>query len=404
MPLAGPRILMLGGDSDHNVGDRAILFAVARSVASVCPTVEVTAVSSCSHDPHASGISRTLRRGPAGLPELLHAAAMADRIVVVGGGLFQDDDSRAKMPYWAARLALVGAVNRTIVGHCLGAGPLRHPESRLAARLACSALASVSVRDRLARQTLRACTSRDIAVVPDPAFMLDPKPRGEARDFLDNLGVPRDRPIVVAAVRRYYHARGGFVPNMIKVRSGLPVAMDTARFESMLEALAEALEGLARRLDATILLLPSYNVAHEADDAACAALARRIRGRDVRIASIIDPALYKAVLGHATLVVSARMHPLILAAGMGVPVVGLSYNDKFEGFFDQLGTTPRVLRLDDFPDRWNASALEALAEAALDDRFDLRNRSELLAKQVRQATLDAVLGGLREGAAEALDA
>lgn len=395
---------MLGGDSDHNVGDRAILMAVARCVSRDHPATEMMAVSKGGHDLRSSGVTRVLRRGPAGLPELLHVAAMADRVVVVGGGLFQDDDSRAKMPYWAARLALVGAANGNVVGHSLGAGPLRHPESRLAARLACSTLASLSVRDRFARQALRACTPRDVAVVPDPAFMLEPKSRREAREFLDGLGVPRDRPIVAAVVRRYYHARGGFVPRMIKVRSGLPVATDTARFESLLEALSAALEGLARRLDATILLLPSYNVAHEADDVACAALARRMRGRAVGVASIVDPALYKAVLGHAALVVSARMHPLILAAGMGVPVVGLSYNDKFEGFFDQLGVTPRVLRLDDFPDRWSAPALQALAEAALEDRSDLRHRSELLAAQVRQATLDVVLGGVRASAAEALDA
>ena len=59
---------------------------------------------------------------------------------------------------------------------------------------------------------------------------------------------------------------------------------------------------------------------------------------EVSLARIADPRLYKAVLGHAALIVSSRMHPLILGAGMGVPLVGLSYNDKFRGLFDQLGT------------------------------------------------------------------
>jgi polysaccharide pyruvyl transferase WcaK-like protein len=299
---------------------------------------------------------------------------------------------------------LLKSLNSRIAGHALGAGPLRHAESRLAARVACAALTTVSVRDRHAQAALAACTARHVEVVPDPAFMLEPAPPQDAIAFLRGLDLRPDRPVVVVAARRWFHARGGFVPNMLKARAGMALASDAPRLDALLDALSGALEHLARRLDASILLLPSYNVAHEADDAICAALVRRTGSSTVRLARINDPRLYKAVLGRATLVLSARMHPLILGAGMGVPFVGLSYNSKFEGLFDLLGWPAEPLRLDDFPARWDVRDLIAAAEAALGGEGDLRHRAALLGSTVRARTLEVAFGETADTSLETADA
>lgn len=148
------RILLLGGDADHNVGDRAILAATARCLATHDALVEITAVGEPVMDDALSGIARWIRRGPRGIAALARSAFNADRILVAGGGLFQDDDSRAKMPYWAARLAVLRLLNSRIIGHSIGAGPLDHVESRVAARIACAAMTRISVRDRFAREAL----------------------------------------------------------------------------------------------------------------------------------------------------------------------------------------------------------------------------------------------------------
>ena len=400
----GARILLLGGDTDHNVGDRAILAATARCLATHDALAEITAVGEPGMSDAIPGIARWIRRGPRGMAALARTAFDADRILVAGGGLFQDDDSRAKMPYWAARIALLRLLNSRIVGHSIGAGPLDHVESRVAARIACAALSRISVRDRYARETLVACTARPIDVVPDPAFMLEPSPRPLAIDFLRSVDLPPQRPIVVAAVRRWYHARGGFVPNAVKVKAGFGLKCDERRFECLLDTIADALLRSARRLDAGVLLLPGYNVGHEADDLACGALARRLDGVTVRLAWLTDPRLYKAVVGQASLVVASRMHPLIFAAGMGVPLVGLSYNPKFDGLFELLELPARPLALDDFPDRWAAPELAAAMEAALAAGTDLRRRAESLAASVRQRTLAAAFGDTGVPGTEPADA
>lgn len=404
MPRSGARILLIGGDADHNVGDRAIVSAVASCLAGNRPGTEIAVVAGPGEGPPIRGVTSVVPRGPTGMARLLRTAAVADQILIAGGGLFQDDDSRAKMPYWAARILLLKSVNPRIAGHSIGAGPLRSPEGRAAAALACAALTSVSVRDRFARDVLASCVARPVEIVPDPAFMLEPAPRQASTELLRHLDLRPDRPMIAVALRRWYHDRGGFVPNAFKARAGLPVARDEQRYGRLLDVLGDALRQLAARLEASVLLLPSYNVGHEADDAACAALARRLGDVQVRMARIMEPGLYKAVLGHASLVLSSRMHPLILAAGMGVPLVGLSYNDKFGGMFDQLGIPARSLPLDEFPARWGAQELLAQAVAALEAGDDLRHRAELLGATARQRTLEVAFAPARDATVETVDA
>lgn len=404
MPRLGSRILLLGGDADFNVGDRAIIQALVRCLTLHDPTADISIVGQPSLHADLPGVSQVIPRGGAGVPALLRTAAAADRVVIAGGGLFQDDDSRAKMPYWAARIGLLKAFNARVSALSIGAGPLTHPESRLSARIACASLDRISVRDRFARDALAACTKRPLAIVPDPAFMLDPAPRDLASAQLRRLGIPEGTPVIAATLRRWYHARGGALPNGLKARFGFEPKRDHARFEELIGVVARTLESLRRKLDARILLLPGYNTSVEGDDAACEALRWRMPDADVHIARVADPRLYKALLGRASLVVSARMHPLILAAGMGVPFVGLSYNGKFDGLYELLGLQARSLPLDQCPGAWGESTLIEAAEAALEARVDLRQRAETLAATVRLEALQTAFGTPAGNALGAADA
>jgi polysaccharide pyruvyl transferase WcaK-like protein len=392
MPRPGQRVLLIGGDADHNIGDRAILAALARCITVRDAAATIATVGDPLRNHVLPGVAEVIPRGLRGMGALLAAARRADRVLIAGGGLFQDDDSRAKMPYWAARIALLRSCNSHVAGLAIGAGPLGHPESRAAARAACAMLTRVSVRDRIARAALAACTHRPVDLVPDPAFMLEAAPKSEAAAVIERAGLSPSRPLVVATLRRWYHERGGLVPIGVKERLGVEPRRDHARFETFLGVVCRALETIARRLDASILLLPGYNVGHEADDAACEALMWHMTGATVRMARTADPRVYKAILGHASLVVSARMHPLILAAGMGVPFVGLSYNPKFDGLYELLGLAARSLPLDQCPEVWGESTLLAAADAALEARVDLRQKAESLASRVRREALAVVFG------------
>ncbi len=394
------KILLLGGDADANVGDTAILKSLYECIARSRPGVRVSVLSnrpgfaqllnsSVGRPP--KGLS-VLPRGPAGLPSLVCAAPAQDLIVVGGGGLFQDDDSRIKMPYWAARIAFLRTLNARIVGHSLGAGPLDHPESRGCARVACGALRQVSVRDRFAQRWMSRSIGRDLSVVPDPAFMLEPASADAARTLVRSLGLSPDRPLIAVALRRWFHRRGGLIPHRLRDGAGLGRDDGQTQMAALREDLARALQSLSRRLEASVLLMPSYHAEHEGDARECAHLLARLQGVETRMASIVDPALYKAVTGLATVMISARMHPLIFAASMGVPIVGLAYNGKFEGLFELLGRQQGMSWLEAAcgPSGSRARDLEALTESALGEPNRLRERCAELAALTSASTRELV--------------
>src|SRR5688572_1729717 len=88
-----PRIPILAGDADGNLGDHAIVQSTCAALRSVLPGVAISVVSAeperCRDHFGAEPIPRGLR----GLPALARAAARSDLVLCGGGGLFQDDDS-----------------------------------------------------------------------------------------------------------------------------------------------------------------------------------------------------------------------------------------------------------------------------------------------------------------------
>jgi polysaccharide pyruvyl transferase WcaK-like protein len=168
---------------------------------------------------------------------------------------------------------------------------------------------------------------------------------------------------------------------------------------TFIKELANVLEKLSKQLDCGILLMPSYDLAHEGDVVACRMLEGELKGKvPIGFATIHSAGDYKAVAGSLKLMVSARMHPLIFAASMGTPIVGLAYNGKFEGLFEQLQLPPRIIWLDEFRGASPASRLLQMALEAVEDATDLRHRAGELAGITQRYTIGLLRGPLPDAA------
>jgi polysaccharide pyruvyl transferase WcaK-like protein len=62
-----------------------------------------------------------------------------------------------------------------------------------------------------------------------------------------------------------------------------------------------------------------------------------MRKPSLAVNTIVSPEMLRGLLGRMDLVVGLRLHSLILSAAMGVPVVGLNYDPKIEGFMEYAG-------------------------------------------------------------------
>jgi polysaccharide pyruvyl transferase WcaK-like protein len=225
---------------------------------------------------------------------------------------------------------------------------------------------------------------RAAVVTPDPAFALTPAPDAAAERFLHSIWLDPHEPIIGVAVRGGIGRPGGIL-RRLRAWTGVGRDQDDVEIARVFDQIARAIETLARRANASVLLLPACHDGHEADSQYCYELAAMLELPSVRVAKLDDPRLYKAVCGRLKLMISARRHPLILAAGMGVPGIGLGHDGLFRGCFDLLGVPRRVIGLAEMRDGLQSESVVALADDALDDETDLQARSELVRRRVQQA-------------------
>ena len=117
-------ILILGGDAVGNLGDRGYPAGHVPLACGVRAELALTVVSRDAQRVRQSFGPSAVPRGPRGLLAFCRAIRRSQLVLVGGGGLFQDDDSLVKMPYWALRGPLVRLLGRPVVGYALGVGPL----------------------------------------------------------------------------------------------------------------------------------------------------------------------------------------------------------------------------------------------------------------------------------------
>jgi polysaccharide pyruvyl transferase CsaB len=380
------RVLILCGDSDRNLGDHAIVQAMCQELRAASPRLELSVLSRDPRRAERDFGAKALPPGWRGVSAVWKAAARADLVLCGGGGLFQDDDSLAKMPYWAVRVALARILAGRVVGYALGVGPLRAASSRLFARLAFACMEQVSARDRRAQDVAQVLTAKPVFLLPDPALVLRSVDRESARALLAAKAVPLDgRPLIGVAIRRWFPPRTRLIPHRLTSYL-LADPHDSPQGHAMIALLAQVLDGIVARLGAHVLFLPTYNARSEGDHRVCGQVRDRMTQPGAQVLLIDEAPLYKAVCGQLSVVLGGRMHPTILAASAGTPVVGLAYNQKFDGFLELIGAADRVLDVASFVAEQRTADLEAMVEAALRDGSAQRDRIALLKNQIQQFT------------------
>lgn len=372
-------VLIVAGDARRNLGDEAILLGTCRVLRTLHPKIRISAVLKKSSPIIAKQDIRVIRSGLAGIAQVARAAKSADAILCGGGGLFQDDDSIAKMPYWALLLLLLRLCNKRIIGYSLGVGPLTYAGSRFAAKIAFFCLSRISVRDPLSQELTRSLTVKPVAVLPDPALITEPRKK-RRRSFVISTGSEIK---VGVAIRRWFPPKARIVPHSIAARYFN--SSDGLLQESRLlcSLLADVLDRLAENHNARILMMPSYYAEHEGDEKLCSAVLALMKPGAGELLQISDSDQYRATCEELDVFLGGRMHPTIFAASVGTPIVGLAYNPKFRGFFQMVDVEDYVMDVVDFVsnqqvERLTTLVLNAMAEQSALDSSILELQDNIL--------------------------
>lgn len=330
-----PRVTVHGGYGKNNLGDDAILHVLLSRVLAELPRAEITVVC---HGP------QNVARRYSDVPKLqacyfksaqaLAAIAQSHIYIIGGGGIINRINSysgRETLPLLDMKgkflfLAALGAKLSGAQTHFYAIGANSFPDAgvRFLARKVLATADWVSVRDRGSLQTLRELgLTRPLVSVLDPALSLEPAPAADGARLLARWGcLPSGRPLVALGFR-YVRARD--TDNAQKVRT-------VARLVSHLRE--------ARNADVVFLPASQHPSQHYEDDLHFGrAVLRALPHRDHfhLVEEYPHPAVMMAAFGCADLCIFERLHAVILATVMGVPVQAVAYDAKVSEYTGLIG-------------------------------------------------------------------
>lgn len=187
---------------------------------------------------------------------------------------------------------------------------------------------TVNARDRLSKEKFDAASNITAQLVSDSAFLLPPSPTGPDQDMVVQwVGKQHDAGRFVCAFNTH---------PMIFEDKPLP------QVAALNERLAVILPRLADRHPVSFLLVPhDFRGPEQGDIVSLDPLFRLLQpslgDRVLLSRSPARAAELKALVGCADMLVTGRMHLGVGALSMGVPMWGLSPQDKFAGLFEHFG-------------------------------------------------------------------
>jgi polysaccharide pyruvyl transferase WcaK-like protein len=336
-----PGLVLVGFQGFGNVGDEAILCGLER-VVSGAATFDAVVAGTVAPVWGAPMVRRVHPWKLLPTPAALRLIRRSDGLLISGGGLVHDYWPLV-IPRYLAWVLAARLMGRPVVWAGVGVGPVRRTLWRILAGIAFALSSSVIVRDRVSEiEARRFYPAARVVVAADPAFAME--------------GVPRANRSGVGIIARS------------------PAPGDERHLERLVGSLAGTVQTLRDRgVPVDILTM------HPAEDGAITTVliaALREAGSAVEVRALpADPNEAVAALGAYAVLVSTRLHGLILGAIVGVPSVPIVYDAKVAAAAELLGLSDVAIPLSELTAARIGTAINILADPG---------RAERLAAAVRE--------------------
>ncbi len=312
-------IALHGFYGQGNLGDEAILTAFLREFGRF-PNVEAVVFSTRPDEvSRAHNVKSVSSTGIGSAMGRRMQIGASDLFVLGGGALLKDfGPDSSSLEGWLKLLRQAkGRKKKTALG-AVGVENIRYDESKVALRDALAGVDLLAVRDEHSKQVLQDIgVENEVRVASDPSVLLA---RPRTRTAADGL----EAPSIIVNVRHWF-AKGWQIE-------------DEQLNERFIEALGGALDDIVARHSAKIEFVPLRIEVRDDDRAAAEQVMSHVtQKRNVSIRPTVPTVgEFIGMLNRCSMVVGMRLHALILASAVGVPVVGLEYAPKVGAYLDSI--------------------------------------------------------------------
>lgn len=323
------RIVIVNDGLGPNKGDQAILLSMLNSLREAIPEAQIRAFPNSKM----CQVSQYL--------ELWRALKKADLFIFGGGQEIQDHASVAFLISGLLKITLAKILSRPIFCYAIGVGPIATGLGKLFTRLVLNRVDLITVRDENSRKYLRELKviKPPCFVTADPTLALTPVDEQQARNIFSLEGIAEaNGPKIGIAPRRWFHYRHYLLP--MRFRTRFCSLRGQKEYTCLKKIIAQVADRSVAMYNAQVIFVPMRSAGSKADpgqddDQVSKEIINLVKFKEnvFLLKGDYSPKELKAFLGQMDLVIGMRIHSLIMASMMGVPVVGIDISPKFASFF-----------------------------------------------------------------------
>ena len=239
----------------------------------------------------------------------------ADLLISGGGSLLQNVTSGRSLYYYLAIIFFALIFGRKVMLYAQGIGPIRGMLAHKLMNLIINRVDLITVRDRGSLEELSRLkiTRPKIFCTADPVLAIKPASLDIGKKILARYSVVDDGKFIGVAIRHWIN------------------------WENFRNELATALDRLALETGAKIIFLP---MKFPEDIRAAQSTAALMKNTVTVLNEEFSTQEILSLVGCMDVLIGVRLHALIFAGVMNVPMLGISYDPKIERFLDSIGEKP----------------------------------------------------------------
>lgn len=302
------KIVISGYYGFNNAGDEAMLFAILKTLENHFTNPDITVIS--------GNPERTMTMFPVKAVSrfdgwhILQKLKNSSLLISGGGSLLQDVTSWKSLMYYLSIIGCGICLRNKVFLYSQGIGPVKHSWVRFLLKFVLNHVSAITVRDEESKKFLeRLGVKNQIYCTADAVLSLPPVDTRKGEKIATYYGIPTHKKIIGISVRRW---------------------MDT---DSWMEKLQAYMNQMNARDEYAFVFVPMQ---HPEDyKTICDYIKDR---RDTYILKeSYDTETLMSLIGTFDLLIGVRLHALIFAALMHIPLIGISYDPKIDNFLHSLG-------------------------------------------------------------------
>jgi polysaccharide pyruvyl transferase CsaB len=303
-------VMISGYYGFRNSGDDAILLAIINNLRNIKSDIRIVVLSKTPKITAKNyGVDSIDRFN---LFEVVKAMKKTRLFLNGGGNLIQDVTSTRSLVYYLTTIYLAKHMGLKVMLYANGIGPVTRHFNRYLTSKIINLVDVITLREEASLLELEALNvnNPEITVTADPALGLVPADPQEIQQVFINEEIPSDHTLAGFSIRKW------------------------AGYERYSPIIAQAADYIEEKYNVKSVFVPLH---FPSDLSVAEDIASKMKHTPFIIRNMYDIDKTLGIIKKLDMVLGMRLHALIYAVSLSVPVIGLIYDPKVQGFLEYVG-------------------------------------------------------------------